>query len=1370
MSNTANININLNSKGAEKSLRELNAEAKKTNATFASVDKTFDEVYGGIRPLTNRLGEAEDRLYELSLAGKRGTAEFKALLNEAARLRTQMIQTDMVVDAMASTLTTKLLAGAGGVAGTFAIAQGALVTFGAESEELTVALTKLAGIMSALQGLRELRESLPVLQGLLAGAGAQLNSLGDATRSAASANTSYVETAAEVVSMSSDLVTANKVYNLAQKESADVIAKTTAELVNQEAAISKMDDAFEKFQAIGDIDLSESNRKFSEIQQNLDTLAEDRRNITENEFASRLNAIEDAAEVIEAERIQASIKNAEEYANSVIEVSKSFEDNAEAVEVTAKAQQHLNSIKSIGIELDDAQIIRDKALTAIGEERLALDNNTNLSLKELEDRKSNLLKLENSIREEAQGEIDRLRSTIDNEYKLFDVQSARLTQIKDDSHTKAIAKLTQHYQINSQAVLDNAANAKKAAIEQFDAMSKAADSLKDNSKYAKEAALATDQVSKAREALVEISQSELKLQGLIKEFDAANLAKDKEKIALLGEEISKHNINIATKRKEIVLSDAVTAATNRQAAASKGLLLANAPLIAVSIAAAAAIGALIYVYYKYTKAQEEAAKEEEKRKKVLEAQNKALKEQTDAIASESYELVNLLVQLKQTNKGSAERLELIKDINRQYGTTLKNLSDENEFQSQVNNTVREYITLKENEYRLSLVEDKFKKVLSEKLKAQAELNRYQKENNDLLEGARLRSTEEFEAFVNTEKIRRLYETSGDRIFANTLTQIRVKIDAYEREDKKLQDLVKRQGYLEESTNALTNGGKKYVKQTKESTDAQDKITIAFEQSTKAWEAYQEALNADTQKPLELTQYENELIKLTNGLKSLEDKRLSAYDEEKRNLKGLYKDKQITEDQYNAKLLESTLKFENEKLIVEKVWADKRAEFDKNWTEEQLLISKRSLAEKSKIELQAELDSLNAQRDIQVRDIDATRQTAINKERARLEVLGDYLSKSINLVEKRTQAELDLLEIQYEQDISNINLNSEEKLKLLAKFEADKKAIINGSAVIIADAEREITQITKTEFEIRAEQLQDFRDQYEELAQSLDTALSDAINGDLDEIGSSFKNLLDEVLAIDLQRFVDDFKTQWEALDLKGKISEVTQIAEQAAVMATNALSALYERQAEEQEVIIQERYRTEDRQLEESLENRLISQEEYDATVKRNEYTRETEERQARRESFEQQKDLAMTNAIVGISSSIIQALASAPPPFSYITAGISAALGAAELAVIDRQQFRAARGGVVPGTGSPVIDSVDALLAPGEMVINARSSSMFPSLLSNINVAGGGIPLAPQVPTQPQVSRSIFTKQNEVRAYVVESDITDSQRRVSRLTRNGSF
>jgi hypothetical protein len=76
-------------KGVEKAAESIDLKAK------------FDDVYEGIAPLSSRLGELEDRMYELAFAGKAGTKEFEALRTEAATMRQTIISVDKSVDLLA---------------------------------------------------------------------------------------------------------------------------------------------------------------------------------------------------------------------------------------------------------------------------------------------------------------------------------------------------------------------------------------------------------------------------------------------------------------------------------------------------------------------------------------------------------------------------------------------------------------------------------------------------------------------------------------------------------------------------------------------------------------------------------------------------------------------------------------------------------------------------------------------------------------------------------------------------------------------------------------------------------------------------------------------------------------------------------------------------------------------------------------------------------------------------------------------------------------------------------------------------------------------------------------------------------------------
>jgi len=142
--------------------------------------------------------------------------------------------------------------------------------------------------------------------------------------------------------------------------------------------------------------------------------------------------------------------------------------------------------------------------------------------------------------------------------------------------------------------------------------------------------------------------------------------------------------------------------------------------------------------------------------------------------------------------------------------------------------------------------------------------------------------------------------------------------------------------------------------------------------------------------------------------------------------------------------------------------------------------------------------------------------------------------------------------------------------------------------------------------------------------------------------------------------------------------------------------------------------------------------------------TKAAEELATKKERIE--RDAAINNRAIsalqaGINTAlgVTQALASLPPPFSFIAAGITAGIGAAEIVsilaaplggggIIEDSFARGgmvagnshAQGGVKFGVGGRVVE-----LEGKEAVINKRSTAMFRDQLSAINVAGGGVSFA---------------------------------------------
>jgi hypothetical protein len=161
MAETKTIKIDVDAKQAIDSMDDLTKATKKAGDQFDAT-ASFAERYGEeLQPLTTRMGEAEDRLYELANAGQTASQEYKDLLETVGNYRKVQIQTDMAVDAAATTMTQKLGGAIGGVTAGFELGQGVMGAFGAESEQLEKALLKVQSAMAISQGLQGFKEAIP---------------------------------------------------------------------------------------------------------------------------------------------------------------------------------------------------------------------------------------------------------------------------------------------------------------------------------------------------------------------------------------------------------------------------------------------------------------------------------------------------------------------------------------------------------------------------------------------------------------------------------------------------------------------------------------------------------------------------------------------------------------------------------------------------------------------------------------------------------------------------------------------------------------------------------------------------------------------------------------------------------------------------------------------------------------------------------------------------------------------------------------------------------------------------------------------------------------------------------------------------------
>lgn len=172
-------------------------------------------------------------------------------------------------------------------------------------------------------------------------------------------------------------------------------------------------------------------------------------------------------------------------------------------------------------------------------------------------------------------------------------------------------------------------------------------------------------------------------------------------------------------------------------------------------------------------------------------------------------------------------------------------------------------------------------------------------------------------------------------------------------------------------------------------------------------------------------------------------------------------------------------------------------------------------------------------------------------------------------------------------------------------------------------------------------------------------------------------------------------------------------------------SALDERRLQQ----VQETYDQESAMLQEKLDKGLISQEVYDQKQKELDEGLEKEQKKIAREQAKREKAMAIFQVILDTSLGIMNAIAASPLTGGLPWSAIVGTMGAIQLATVIAQPLpKAARGRKIKGKshaqGGEIVEAED-----GEIIMNKRSVSMFEPLLSEISVAGGGIPFSSHIP-----------------------------------------
>jgi hypothetical protein len=226
-----------------------------------------------------------------------------------------------------------------------------------------------------------------------------------------------------------------------------------------------------------------------------------------------------------------------------------------------------------------------------------------------------------------------------------------------------------------------------------------------------------------------------------------------------------------------------------------------------------AVGVLIANYDSWFGASEKVLANQ----KAIEEQSK---KQREAIAKESGEFSTLISRLKQTNQGSKEREELIKKVNGQYGTTLKNLKDEAAYQNQLNIELASYLEYQKAKFSLQKNEELITKNLEKQMSAKDKINKLEAENTKLIKEGALEKEKGVKVDARTGAV----TETGKLVYKNI--ELAASYNANKEEIEKLNKQLKAaeerfESYGEAANKAqskvdkITEGGKKFVEQTKE---------------------------------------------------------------------------------------------------------------------------------------------------------------------------------------------------------------------------------------------------------------------------------------------------------------------------------------------------------------------------------------------------------------------------------------------------------------------------------------------------------------------------------------------------------------------------
>ena len=877
---------------------------------------------------------------------------------------------------------------------------------------------------------------------------------------------------------------------------------------------------------------------------------------------------------------------------------------------------------------------------------------------------------------------------------------------------------------------------------------------------------------------------------------------------------------VATEGLAVAEGSAAVAATG-MGVAMKTALITSGIGIAV-IALGYAFNALMDAMSAQTEEEKKAEKERKQHVATMKAQKEAADEQNKTIAGESSQFALLISRLKSTNSGSKERAKLIKQINGQYGTTIQNLKDEKKFQGQVNGELDNYLRYQKAKFVLQKNEEVMNKNLEKQFELEkqiAEQEKSVKRSRAAVDNAQYDSQRANANMTLQTTLRILEETKAE------LEQVKKRYEKLGEGAQKAAGLMDNLGAATNDYNSATENNTSAVSKANDETQRQ----IDLQQQLLDLQREYEALRLEESKIIkpELNlqfqiQSDLELEREQANQESLAEYRANAIDNFNTWAAKYNKQYQIliTETEKTDKVAAENLKtkLEDEKLAqaqhikdLEKLQAipiggvqapggptDKYLQNKKDQLDEEIKLNKdvaaviladleQSIADQNKSAngarvnqlidqrnfereilsetFKSNLDKLDAQKEFQLKSIelmqgdpDAVESIEEQKAAARKTVLEKYAEQSAKLILEQLEVEKKILDKKYGDDITALQYAENIKLEEVKKNAKNRSEFLAKQGITDVAAIAQLDKINADEQKKVFEESEAKRRSVRKLYLDEGVKLTQDANMKIMESNAEVAGAYVEL-------------TDAETDSLEKRIENVQSYADKVADVisrTTDIIAQFQQNNYDRQLNALTDFQDMELKALDSAYANKLISEEQYNSDKDKLEDIQKEQQRVLAQDAFEKNKKIQIANATINTAQAAISAFANQPGEIiaKSIAAAIATAFGLAQIATISNQPFTAARGGIVPGAGSGRYDTVDARLAPGEAVINSQSTSAFLPVLDAINRMGGGQPLV-TTPTSQITQPAGYQQPNEIRAYVVERDMTDAQARSARSKRN---